>query len=405
MISDRGPVPFTYRWAILILSYLCMLGFAFTLQSLPPVLTLIIADLGLTHTQAGLLMSLFALPPVFTSIFTGFFSDRIGPYRVGIISFILMISGMVLFAFSNSFFHAGMARVVAGIGASTLAIVSAKIVSQWFGGREIGTAMGIFNTAMPVGTIICFSFFGNIGERLGWRMVMFIAAAVGVMGLLAFLTIFKSVPGESQRRDPAEKSGDERLLVNLLSITAPVWMVGLCWMWFNAAVISFSTFAPDYFLTRGATITRAGVLVSLLMWGSLVLSPVIGRLVDTLGKNEMFIGVGGLLLGISIFLVTKIERALFPMAVMSFAVAFVPAPVFSFPAKVLKQEILGLGFGLYFMMSSLGMFFGPYVAGFVREKSGMYETSFIFLSVLALLIALTALISRRVMRSKSLESL
>ena len=382
-----------------------MLGFAFTLQSLPPVLTLIIEDLGLTHTQAGLLMSLFALPPVFTSIFTGFFSDRLGPYRVGIVSFVLMIAGVMLFAFSGNFLHAGVARIIAGIGASTLAIVSAKIVSQWFGGHEIGTAMGIFNTAMPVGTIICFSFFGNIGERLGWRMVMFIAAAVGVAGFIAFLTIFKSAPKQYRAIATAEKREDRRLFSNLRAIAGPVWMVGLCWMWFNAAVISFSTFAPDYFISRGATITLAGVLVSMLMWGSLVLSPIIGRLVDKLGNNDMFIGVGGMLLGISIYLVTKVERALFPMALMSFAVAFVPAPVFSFPAKVLRQEILGLVFGLYFMMSSLGMFFGPYVAGFVRDKSGMYETSFILLSVIALLITLTAFISRRVMRSKSLRGL
>ncbi len=382
-----------------------MLGFAFTLQSLPPVLTLIIEDLGITHTQAGLLMSLFALPPVFTSIFTGFFSDRLGPYRVGIVSFVLMIAGVMLFAFSGNFLHAGVARIIAGIGASTLAIVSAKIVSQWFGGHEIGTAMGIFNTAMPVGTIICFSFFGNIGERLGWRMVMFIAAAVGVAGFIAFLTIFKSAPKQYRAIATAEKREDRRLFSNLRAIAGPVWMVGLCWMWFNAAVISFSTFAPDYFISRGATITLAGVLVSMLMWGSLVLSPIIGRLVDKLGNNELFIGVGGMLLGISIYLVTKVERALFPMAVMSFAAAFVPAPVFSYPAKVLRQEVLGLVFGLYFMMSSLGMFFGPYVAGFVRDKSGMYETSFILLSVIALLITLTAFISRRVMRSKSLRGL
>ena len=42
-----------YRWIILILAYLCMLGFAFTLQSIPPVLPLIIRGLELTHGQAG----------------------------------------------------------------------------------------------------------------------------------------------------------------------------------------------------------------------------------------------------------------------------------------------------------------------------------------------------------------
>jgi predicted MFS family arabinose efflux permease len=78
-INDRSSAPHGYRWAILILSYLCMMGFAFTLQSLPPILTLIIEDLKLTHTQAGLLMSLFALPPVFTSIFTGFLESSLPP--------------------------------------------------------------------------------------------------------------------------------------------------------------------------------------------------------------------------------------------------------------------------------------------------------------------------------------
>ncbi len=400
-ISEKDTARYGYRWAILVLSYICMLGFAFTLQSIPPILTLIIKALELSHTQAGLLMSFFALPPIFLSVLTGFFSDRLGPYRVGVISFILMITGELIFGFSNTFIQAGVARVIAGIGASTIAIVSAQIVSRWFRGREIGTAMGIYNTAMPVGTITCFTAFGRIGERLGWRMPIFITLAVSVAGLIAFLAMYRSVPGGPSGVIPEKGKGNTRLLSSFLGIGIPVWSIGLCWMWFNAAVISFSTFAPDYFVIRGYSIGSAGILVSLLMWGSLILSPIIGRLVDRFGNNEVFIGLGGILLTISLFLVIRVETVLLPMVLMSFAVAFVPAPVFAFPSKLLRPENLGLVFGIYFMMSSLGMFFGPYLAGFVKDSTGNYGASFISLSFLALLITFTVIVLRIMLKRKT----
>jgi MFS family permease len=166
-------------------------------------------------------------------------------------------------------------------------------------------------------------------------------------------------------------------------------------------VISFSTFAPDYFTTRGYSIGFSGILVSLLMWGSLILSPIIGRLVDRYGNNEVFIGLGGILLTISLFLVIRVETVLLPMVLMSFAVAFVPAPVFSSPSKLLKPENLGMVFGIFLMMSSLGMFFGPYLAGFVKDRTGEYRSSFIALSFLAILITLTALVARIMMKRKT----
>jgi cyanate permease len=44
------------------------------------------------------------------------------------------------------------------------------------------------------------------------------------------------------------------------------------------------------------------------------------------------------------------------------------------------------------------MLFGPYVAGLVRDKTGSYETSFVFLSILAVLVTVTALTLRIQMR-------
>ena len=389
-----------YRWVTLILCYLSMLVFALTMQCLPPILTLLINALKLTHAEAGLLMSLFSLPALLLAILAGTLADRWGAFKTGVIALILSIIGNLIFAASGAFLYAGLGRVVAGVGAATISIVAAQVLSQWFKGHEIGTAMGIHNTAMPVATILSFTTFGRLGQVLGWRVPLYITVMVGVIGLAAFLLLYKPAPNPSQgiSRDKEEKAAG--LFSNLLNVGVPMWLVGLCWMWFNAAVISFSTFAPDFFVEKGYSIGFAGFLTSLLMWGSLALSPIIGYLVDRFSNHDLFIGTGGVMIATAIYLITQSADFVFPMLVMALAVAFIPAPVYSFASKILEPKNLGLGFGILTTTSSMGMVFGPYLAGLVRDKTGSYELSFVFLSLLAMLITITAVMVRIIMRRR-----
>jgi predicted MFS family arabinose efflux permease len=219
-------------------------------------------------------------------------------------------------------------------------------------------------------------------------MPISIVVIMGIVVLASFLLLYRNAPNLPQKVQAGE--GWARLLSKVPKVGAHIWLTGLCWMWFNAAIISFSTFAPDFFISKGYNIGFAGFLVSLLMWGSLGFSPVIGRLVDKVYNNDIFIGGGGLILSIAIYLVVTSTDYLFPMAVMSVAVALVPAPVFSFVSRVSEPENVGLGFGILSSLSGVGMSFGPYLAGAIRDKTSSYEMSFYFLSILALLVATTA---------------
>jgi MFS family permease len=383
--------PYRYRWIILLACYICILVFAFTLQSLPPVLPLIIEEMNLTHAEAGLLMSLFTFPSIFLAILAGILSDRLGAFRVGITSLLLVIGGTLFIALSQGFPFVAFGRLVSGTGAATISIVAAKTLSHWFQGREIGSAMGIYNTAMPVGTIICFTTFGRLGESLGWRFPLFISLIISVLGLAAFLLLYKRAPNTPQIK-PNQQQEEESFHISLFHVMSLIWVVALCWLWFNAATIGFFTFGPDFYVSNGSTIGYAGFLTSLLMWGSLCLSPIIGRLIDKFNNNNVFIGAGGLMLSIAFFLVTKSTSFLFPVVIMAVAAALVPTPVFSFLSKYTPPKDLGLGFGILGMVSGIGMFFGPYLSGLIRDKTGSYETTFIFLAVLALLIPATAVI-------------
>lgn len=383
-----------YRWIILVLSYLCMLVFAFTLQSLPPILPLIIKELRLSHAEAGLLMSLFALPAIFLAILAGMFLDRFGAYRTGVISLGLVIVGNSILALSGTFLFAGLGRVVSGIGAVTLSVVSAQITSQWFRGREIGAAMGVFNTAMPMGTIVSFMAFGRLGEGLGWRMPVSLSTMIGAVVLAAFLILYRPLPDTVQEKDPEKDKKHAGPFSALLTVGVSMWLVGFCWMWFNASVISFSTFAPDFFVSRGYSISSAGSLASLLMWVSLILSPMIGRLVDKFGNNDLFIALGGAIIAVTIYVISGSRDLLLPMVVLAIGVAVVPTPTFSFISKIMRPENSGLGFGILSTVSSAGMVFGPYLTGMIKDRTGTYELSFTFLAILALLVTLTAVVLR-----------
>lgn len=184
------------RWLILGVVYLCMLAFAMTLQSVPPVLSLVVADLGLSHAQAGLLMSFFALPGIIISIPAGMLADRYSQKLIGLVSLALMIGGIALTASGNSLLILALGRVIAGIGGMTLAVMLPQLVAQWFAGHEMGTAMGIFNTGMPLGTIISLNLLSALGVSQGWRASIWVAAGVSLLAMVVLGLFFKSAPRE-----------------------------------------------------------------------------------------------------------------------------------------------------------------------------------------------------------------
>jgi len=367
------------------MSYLCMLAFALVFQSIPPILPLIISELNITHAQAGLLMSLFALPGIFVAIPSGIISDRLGMRKVGIASLVLMTIGTFVVGTGNNFISICVGRLISGVGALTLAIVLPQLLSRWFMRKELGIGMGVFNTAMPLGTIASFNVFGSIGNNLGWQQSILLTTVVSVFALLIFLWLFKEpkLKTEYKRRS---------LSSTIANIGAPIWIVGFTWMWFNAALISFLTFAPDFFVSKGYETSFAGFMSSIVMMGSLFLSPLIGYFVHKFGKEEMFIFVGGVVLALLIFLVPTTSLHLPLLVLIGIFTAFVPAPIFSLPSKIVQSQSLGLGFGVLTTCLNVSVLAGPYLTGLAKDFTGEYTTSFYLMSIFTIMQIITIML-------------
>ncbi len=364
------------------MAYVCMLSFAMVFQSIPPLLTLVREEFGIGHAQAGLLMSLFALPGIFIGLPSGIISDRFGVRKTGLTSLLLLIVGTLVVATGQVPLQAYIGRIICGVGGLTLAIVLSQLLSKWFLGKELGFGMGVFNTAMPLGTILSFNLLSIVGRDFGWRTPIFLTTVISVIALLFFLGLFK---------EPFEKEKPKAdVLSCIFKLDPSIWLLSTSWMWFNAAFISFLTFASDFLVhERGHELGFAGFLSSIVMMGSLILSPLIGYFVYRFGRENLLIGVGGIFLAFLIFLIPTPLSTLFLLVLIGVFTALVPAPIFSLPSKMAKPQNLGLVFGIMTTFSNVGVLAGPYLVGLARDFTGEYVLSFHLMALFAMLQTVT----------------
>ncbi|MGI6036781.1 MAG: MFS transporter [Limnochordia bacterium] len=378
-------------WKALAHVYISMLAFALTFQAIPPLLSFIIPSLGISSTQAGALMSFFALPGILISIPGGILTDIYGPRPVGIVALILALIGSILVALGNSFSLLAMGRIIAGIGSLTIAIIAPQTISRWVAPQDLGKAMGIFNTAMPVGTIVTLNVFGRLALAWNWRIPILLTVLYTLFVLALF---YFQHPGLPQGEEP---KGERRALGPKLAQIGhtgwPIWLVAFIWMMYNAAAISYLTFAAEHYIAAGFNVAFAGFLTSLFMMGSLVFSPLVGYLTDKIGRGEYFIIGAATILAVLLFLVPR--TALNPMllgTVIGLVAAFIPAPVFSLVSRCLPPAQAGLGYGILSTCLNVGVLLGPLLVGLSYDRRGDYLMGFSLMALFALAAGAIALL-------------
>lgn len=384
--SDVSP---RRRWLILSVMYISALAFALTLQSVPPVLSLIMDELKLSHTEGGLLMSFFSLPAIFVAIPAGILADRYSQKSIAVVSFVLIIAGTAVFATANSLPVILLGRVVAGAGAMTLVVISPQILAQWFAGHELGRAMGMYNTGMPLGTIISLNLLSRVGASMGWRTSIWVSAGLALVALIVFSWLFTPAP----RSGHVKRAPVTGLWLSIRQTGVSIWLVGIGWLLFNAAIISLFTFTPDFLEASGFSVAVAGFTTSAVMWPALVISPLVGYTIDKIGRKETIIGIGGVALAVLFALVpSSIGWLLGLMLLIGVAQSLVPAPTFSLAPDVTSPERLGLGYGIISTCLNVGIVVGPATVGLVRDVTGSYQSSYMLMAGLALLVSVTMLV-------------
>ena len=372
----------SYKWVVLGISFILMLTFAISLQSLPPIFNKIQMDISFTNSQAGMLMGAYAIPGIFLPFLIAFLASRYNKKSIILIALLILILGLIAFSTSGSFATLLTYRLVTGIGATALVVLAPLLVTMFFDKENMGIAMGIFNTAVPFGTVIAANLFGVLGERIHWRAIILgIAVFVGIVLAISMFNLF--IPEEEEVEESSVSAIDSSggLLSNV-----NLWLLALIWTLGNGQLLSYVTFVPQYFQKTGMTMQRAGLLTSFIMLVPIFLSPIVGIIIDKTGWKKRLLLAGSIIMAISFVLISKATFGL-PIWAVTLGIGFTPIPIFVFSLlpELIKPQQMRMGLGKLTAASNLGIALGPLAFGVLLDQTGgNFNLGFIILAIISL---------------------
>ncbi len=384
--------PAIYAWLGLVVVYMGFLSVGFVFHFLPPILPVVIADLNISHGQAGLLMSLFALPGILFSLPGGWLVDRYGERLIGCLGVTLMGVGTLLLGLASDFSTILLARGLSGVGAMVGVVALQRLVIRLFTGRGLGLPVGISGSAVPVGIVIVLNAAGPLAEAEGWRVVaQRVGGVTSVIGVVFGLIIWFLTRGQSLGRD--QKQDDQPLSIRSLMFR-PIWIAGVVWFCANGAMTAFMTFAPDHFQDLGFDVSARGLFTSIPMWTSAALGMVTGWLTDRHGGRALFMIAGMVMMSASLLLLPAdvVSPSLIGLT-LGLSLAAVVTPTIAMPGALLPPTHTGRGYGILATCANVGIFVVPPLAGLSHDLSGGYQWPFVIMGVVAAIgvVAATAL--------------
>jgi sugar phosphate permease len=143
--------------------------------------TTIRADLGISATRMGVLLSVFSLAYAISQLPMGILLDRFGERIVLGAGMFVWSATQAATGLVRGFASFFAARVGLAVGESPYVVSAVKSVNDWFGVRDRATPMGIVNASTTLGQAIAPPILTITMLAFGWRgMFMFI----GIPGLL-----------------------------------------------------------------------------------------------------------------------------------------------------------------------------------------------------------------------------
>jgi MFS family permease len=195
------------RWSIMTVSlgvtassFLFINGVAFLIPSLQ-------ARRGIPLTEAGLLSSMPSWGMVVTLVLWGCVLDRVGERTVLTVGSALTAAAAYAAASAHSMVLIGLYLFLGGMAAASCNVAGGRLVAAWFPPQQRGLAMGIRQTAQPLGIALGALVMPELAERGPRSGLMFLALMCAVAAVASALGIVDP-PRKSRKKATEEELGN-----------------------------------------------------------------------------------------------------------------------------------------------------------------------------------------------------
>jgi len=265
-------------------------GFSLTLPSMEE-------SLHLSHTEAGLLITISAAIRIGSALASGTLAPRYGSRSMIVAGTVAVGISMVLLGFSRNYGMAVGAGVLMGIGGGAALTPMMGLLSAWFLMRDRGLAAGIAASGGSIAFIVAGVFVPILtganwedGWRHSWQLFGGIVLVVAVVSLL----FVREEPQENLEADSAirrsEGARPTRSAWPAEAFKSPaVWLIALIAFTSGWAQNLFTTFFGLYLTQEnGISLAAVGQLVILIGVLSIGSGVLWGWMSDKLGRGQAF---------------------------------------------------------------------------------------------------------------------
>ena len=180
-------------------------SFPMQFQAVPALAPFLVAEVGLSYTDIGVLTGLFMLPGLFLAAPSGVLAAWIGDRLALVIGLFIMAASAVAFAATDSYSVMFASRLLGGTGAIMINVLLPKIVTDWFAGKEIATALAINAASFVLGIGLAMAILPLIATPTSWQVAMYASAGLTALGIVLLLVLYRdsahAEPSRRQRKD------------------------------------------------------------------------------------------------------------------------------------------------------------------------------------------------------------
>ncbi len=376
-------------------------GYMFT-EVISPMKPILERTYGWKSADFGVVTSAYGLFNVFLLmlVFVGILLDKFGIRFSTIASGALMIIGGFIkwFAFKGGFstteeinvlwlwnikeqvFFAGLGFAIFGVGVEYAGITVSKAVVKWFKGKEMALAMGMQVAIARIGSFAPLAFGALLADSYGVPFTVLMVVVFLVIGLIGFFYYnYMDKKLDNQLGETEDlMSEEDKFKISDLSVilgNKGFWLIALLCVLFYSAVFPFYKYGPDLMVNKfGVSEKWAGLLPSLVPFGTMFLTPFFGSIYDKKGKGATLMILGSLLLIVvhTIFylpFLSNVVIAFFNVLILGIAFSLVPSAMWPSVPKIIPEKQLGSAYALIFWIQNFGLWGIPLLVGIVLDKT------------------------------------
>ncbi|MBP5386496.1 MAG: MFS transporter [Prevotella sp.] len=269
-----------------------------------------------------------------------------------------------------------------GVGCDITGITVSKIVTKWFTGHELASAMGIQVAMARMGTASAISLSPVIANAYGLSAPILVGATLLLLGLVLFIvyifmdrrldkTALKEQTDTAAAMQQDHKEDDSFTLRDLVHIlrNPGFWLIAILCVMFYSSLRPFLKFATDLLVNKyGIEEVTAGWITSILPYGTIVLTPLFGVVYDRLGRGSTLMLIGCVIVTLCHVLLALpiMEQPWFASLMMVlYGVSFslVPSAMWPSVPKIVPLKQLGTAYSIIYFVQNIGLMLVPMLVG------------------------------------------